>query len=80
METPKPAKNAEEVTVTMSINRKTFDALLPLFLPDLGNDLATLKAIILDLVIDRRATVTRADLLEILEMVEDLQAQTNGGL
>lgn len=79
METPKPAKNAEEVTVTMCINRKTFDALLPLFLPDLGNDLSTLKAIVWDLVTDNKAAATRADLLEILEMVEDLQAQTKRG-
>ncbi len=79
MATPEPAKSAEEVTVTVCISRATFNALMPQFLPALGNDLATLKAIVLDLVIDRKATATRADLLEILEMVEDIQAQTNGG-
>ena len=79
MVTLKPTQTVEAVTVNVSIKRETFEALLPLFLPSIGGDLAILKALVVDLVADRKAGATRADLLEILDLVEDLEAQTNGG-
>ena len=79
MATPKPTQTVEAVTVNVSISRETFKALLPLFLPSIGEDLAILKALVVDLVTDRKAGATRAGLLEILDLVEDLKAQTNRG-
>lgn len=68
MATPKPTQTVEAVT---------------LFLSSIQDDLAILKIYVADRMTNRKARATKAALfdalLDILDRVEDLEAQTNGG-